>query len=338
MENYLQAIEWELTARTTRSASSVLFDAANKGEFTLKEALSIAAQSVSLKVERVHLVGDEPLLYPYWSQVALSLARHNVSPEIISYGPIPEDETASKIRDSGISRMAFGLDGLAANHDNIHGQPELFKAILHDIEKVLAVGMPVDVVTMISDQNIGDLPTLLYVIHAAGVTTWKLQALLATSPWHHSNGTGLADDTFKRLGAFLELMAPQAQKLGVNLELADNLGYFGDRDVRREPWNGCPGGITSCAITSRGSVKGCLFLPNGMIEGDLRQKTLAEIWYDPIAFSYNRAVQLSDIGPNCDGCSDAALCGGGCSAMSFNLTGKLHNDPFCFQGLERRGQ
>jgi radical SAM protein with 4Fe4S-binding SPASM domain len=134
----------------------------------------------------------------------------------------------------------------------------------------------------------------------------------------------------------LSVIGPEARKLGITIEVADNLGYYINDDSRQELWQGCPGGKHSCAITSTGMVKGCLFLPDDMIEGDLRKRPLPDIWYDPQAFSYARA-SADDIGPNCDDCENAPQCNGGCSAMSFILTGRLHNDPYCFLGLERRG-
>jgi radical SAM protein with 4Fe4S-binding SPASM domain len=326
-----QIIDWELTSRQTRAK------AGDRLELDLDEALAVVSQFESLRVERVNLFGDDTFRYPHWSAVGSALARTGFHTEIITYRPLPENVTAQIIRDSGISRVTFGIDGLAANHDLIHKQPDLFKGILRAIEQIMEVDLPVGVVTMISDKNIGDLPTLLYVIHAAGVANWKLQALISTSPWHHVNGARICDDTFRRLSSFLQLMGPQAEKLGIELELDDSIGYYGDADIRKEPWSGCPGGRTFCAITSTGMVKGCLFLPDAMIEGDLRQRTLPDIWHDTAAFTYARTAQRNEVGPNCADCGQAEECCGGCSAMSFILTGRLHNNPYCFQGIERRG-
>jgi radical SAM protein with 4Fe4S-binding SPASM domain len=88
--------------------------------------------------------------------------------------------------------------------------------------------------------------------------------------------------------------------------------------------------LTACGITSDGRIKGCLSMPDELAEGDLRNNDLWEIWFDPNAFKYNRKPSFDDLGENCKGCDKSEECLGGCSAMSYGVTGRLHNDPYCF--------
>jgi radical SAM protein with 4Fe4S-binding SPASM domain len=332
MEYYPRTIDWELTSSQARNSGPDL----ENSEPGRDQALDIAVQLKSLFTENVNLLGDDTLRYPHWFELATALTRSGIRTEIVTYKPIPANESASRVRDSGVSRVVFGLDGLAVNHDLIHRQPDLFKNLVRDIDKILSVGLPVGVTTMVSDKNIGELPTMLYVLHAAGVSNWKLQALIATSPWHFPNGTKLSEYTYSRLQSFLCLIAPQAEKLEIVLELDDSIGYFGVNDNRAAPWDGCPGGRSACAITCAGTVKGCLLLPDSMIEGELRQRTLTDIWFDLQSFAYNRNPDDLVNGPNCECCEHGGHCRGGCSAMSYALTGRLHNNPFCFYGMGRR--
>jgi radical SAM protein with 4Fe4S-binding SPASM domain len=77
-------------------------------------------------------------------------------------------------------------------------------------------------------------------------------------------------------------------------------------------------------------------MPDTMIEGDLRKNDLWEIWFDENSFRYNRSFTVADLGENCTGCEHGEKCKGGCSIMSYSATGSLHNDPYCFYGINTR--
>jgi hypothetical protein len=75
---------------------------------------------------------------------------------------------------------------------------------------------------------------------------------------------------------------------------------------------------------------GCLSLPDNIVEGDLRQRDLWNIWFDPDSFAYTRQFSRIKLGSNWRSYDKAELCHGGCSAMSYGVTGDFHNDPYCF--------
>ena len=93
---------------------------------------------------------------------------------------------------------------------------------------------------------------------------------------------------------------------------------------------GCTAGLTTCGIMSDGKIKGCLSLPDNLVEGDLRTSDLWNIWFNPNAFAYTRKFAQTDMGPLCSRCLKWEQCRGGCSAMSYTSTGLFHNDPYCF--------
>ena len=98
------------------------------------------------------------------------------------------------------------------------------------------------------------------------------------------------------------------------------------------------GEAQACSITSNGKVKGCLSLPDHLVEGDLRENDLWDIWFHPDAFAYTRNFSIEDLGQNCRSCPMGEQCKGGCSAMSYSYTGRFHNDPYCFYAFEQRSE
>jgi lipopolysaccharide/colanic/teichoic acid biosynthesis glycosyltransferase len=55
--------------------------------------------------------------------------------------------------------------------------------------------------------------------------------------------------------------------------------------------------LTAGGITSDAKIKGWLSLPDELVEGDLRQNDLWEIWFDEDAFAYTRQFSIDELGP-----------------------------------------
>ena len=77
-------------------------------------------------------------------------------------------------------------------------------------------------------------------------------------------------------------------------------------------------------------------LSEEFIEGNIREKSIKEIWTDSNSFSYNRRFKKEMLGDNCKNCIYGQECKGGCTTRSFALTGKNHNDPHCFYRMEKK--
>jgi radical SAM protein with 4Fe4S-binding SPASM domain len=101
-------------------------------------------------------------------------------------------------------------------------------------------------------------------------------------------------------------------------------------------WHGCQAGITTLGIQSNGNILGCLALGDNFVEGNIRTRPLDDIWYDDSSFSYARHVKRSDIGNDCRNCAYSSLCRGGCSSVSYAMTGTLHQDPYCLHNIEQK--
>ena len=119
-----------------------------------------------------------------------------------------------------------------------------------------------------------------------------------------------------------------AHDFGYNSSYIPCLGLYPD-------WRGCPAGLLTFGVQSDGGIKGCLSTPDSLVEGNVREKSIVEIWNDPNSFSYNRRFKIEALGEYCKGCKFGESCMGGCTSKSTAITGKLHNDPWCFYRLEQ---
>ena len=94
-------------------------------------------------------------------------------------------------------------------------------------------------------------------------------------------------------------------------------------------------GSEICGITSDRKSEVCGQFADLIVRGIMRQQDLWNIWFDPDSFAYSRQYSENKLGANCRSCDKAELCHGGCSAMSYGVTGDFHNDPYCFYRIRK---
>lgn len=334
-EGFPFVIGWELTVacnlRCRHCGSSAGTPKAH--ELTLQESLAICDQFPALLVQEVDFTGGEPLMRPGWEVIATHLSELGIVTKILTNGILLHDETIARIIHAGITGIGVSLDGLNSTHDYVRGQPGMFRRVVEAIERATHAGLPVTIITTAHALNVHELPRIKVLLESLGVKRWQVQPVFPLGRVRDGNELQLTAQSYLELGLFVRDFGPLAGENGLELLPADSFGYFTEFDTRTPPWRGCPAGLLACGITSDGKVKGCLSLPNELVEGDLRQRDLWDIWFDPNSFPYTRNFCLDQLGVGCRSCELADQCRGGCSAMSYGATGQFHSDPYCFHAL-----
>lgn len=333
-ESFPLAVGWELTLacnlRCSHCGSAA--GAPRSRELTVDEALTICDQLPALLVCEVDFTGGEPLCHPAWERIAARLLDLGIRTKLITNGALLGRDTAKRLRDAGIGRVGVSIDGLEATHDRIRGHLGLFQHATAGIQELLKLGVPVTAITTVNELNVGELPMIRSLLGSIGVDVWQFQPIFPLGRAREFPEMALSHGAYLQLGHFARCIVSVEEVQPLALP-GDSFGYFTELDTRRPPWGGCSAGVALCGITSDGRVKGCLSMPDHLVEGDLRERDLWEIWFDAGAFRYNRNFATDDLGPNCCACDRAAECRGGCSSMSYGCTGLLHNDPYCFYGM-----
>ena len=215
---------------------------------------------------------------------------------------------------------------------------EIFREkALNSIKTVLKENVTLHVVTTVNSFNVHELADVLHLLNSLGVKFWRVQPLMSIGRVKNAKELLLQKQTILKLGHFVRQWKPIAAEAGMEIVCGDGLQYLfnGQENTPDRPWRGCPAGWISCGITSDGKVKGCLSMPDELVEGDLRKNDLWDIWFHPDSFSYNRKFVPEQLGPNCSSCDKTAKCKGGCSVNSYATTGIFHNDPYCFYMIDK---
>jgi radical SAM protein with 4Fe4S-binding SPASM domain len=93
---------------------------------------------------------------------------------------------------------------------------------------------------------------------------------------------------------------------------------------------GCRAGLTGIGIDSVGNIRGCESMCDDFfIEGNIRKRSLYEIWNDPDSFSYNRKFTVNQLSGNCRKCEYNTRCAGGCRSYNYFLHGKMYESLRC---------
>ena len=284
-------------------------------------------------MQRVVFSGGEPLLNPNWVIIAEHLASLGIQTEMITNGLNFNPTVVAQIRDVGIRSIGVSLDGMEKTHNDIRGRGDAFQLSLAGMARANAAGIVLTALTTVSKANLQQLPELLELLSSLQVKVWQVQPFVPFGRGQSAPDLTLSEAEYLQIGDVVKWLLPRAQAVGVQIATADSMGYYADFETCPLPWHGCSAGLAGVAITSDGKVKGCLSMPDLYIEGDIREKDLWDIWFDPNAFAYNRQFTSQELGPYCQDCELAGDCQGGCSSKSFGLTGKLHNDPMCFYRL-----
>lgn len=341
---------WELTHRCNLRCVHCECSAGPRarGELSTAEALALCDELAALGTERVQLSGGEPLMRQDWHRIARRLADHGIAVYLITNGLLLSPETVDRCLDVGIDWVSISIDGVMSTHDSIrrypHGAGERspFRRAFEALALCRARGMKTGVTTHINGRNLAQLGELHALLALVGVDGWQLQL---GSPQGRMLDT---EDGYllrpAQLPALVDFIAAH-QHQPFAITPTDDIGYYTEReavlrrfDNRHIPyWVGCFAGILVVAIECNGAVKGCPSLPSSMIEGNIRERPLAEIWHDERAFAYNRAWDGRRLKGFCRSCCYRNLCRAGCTSFAIASTGSPYENRHCLHRVATLG-
>ncbi len=308
---------------------------ARENELTLSECLRVASELADAGCRRVSLIGGEVFMRPDWPEIVHALTSRNVKTCIITNGFKMTPKIVSEIKRLNVESVAVSIDGPEEVHDACR-QAGSYKRALETVETLTRENVPVSVISALRSDNAPLLPKFYETLKNYKIFAWQIQAC---SPMGNAlkNGVEIGFDAEKVLKFVKEHEKDGFFRIGV----ADNIGYYTEEEgsVRGVPgfkFRGCGAGLVGIGIDSIGNVRGCESMyDRRFIEGNLRERSLIDIWTDPDAFAYNRKFRENMLTGNCKNCKFGDECAGGCRSYDFFTTGRLYENPLCPTGKKR---
>lgn len=330
---HLKSCVWEITLACCFSCQYCGSGGgiARPNELSTQECIQVAHQLGALGCRRVSLIGGEVFMRRDWAEIVHALTAQGIRVSIITNGFLFTPALLRALAHCGVESVAVSIDGPERIHDK-YRQPGSYHRAVKAIGALHAAGIPVSIISTLNTETAGLLEEFYSTVSSWPIAAWQLQAC---SPMGNAAAAGI-DYAFDPAPVMQFVMRHQASAPFLFV-LADNIGYFSEDEgyLRGDcsgmtPFPGCAAGLSSIGIDSIGNVRGCESMyDDRFIEGNLRERTLADIWNDPAAFSYNRRFTPDQLTGHCSGCAYGAYCAGGCRSYNYFVHGKLYESPMC---------
>lgn len=337
MQYKLEWCSWEITRRCNMNCDICLCGSEKTaspseglaGELTKEEGLELCNQIAAMGVNRVVFTGGEPLMREDWDILAKALTEQKVEVQLMSNGYFIDQEMIRRIRESGVSRVCISIDGTEEIHDagRMKGS---YSHCIRAVKLLIENGVSVSCATTITAKNLDNLPELKTELVQAGVRHWLLQLGMPYGNMKHHKDQMVQPEDMDKIIDFCYNASDAGE---IMIYPGDSIGYYTQKEalVRSRALNtekiplfrGCPSGISSLNIAHDGTILGMSLCVDGFIEGNIRERSLKDIWEDENAFAWRRRMNRQQLEGACRDCQYADLCLGGCPAIRFATTGKV---------------
>ncbi len=339
---------WEITNRCNlrcvhceSSSGSPAHD-----ELTTPEALDLCRDLFKLGCKRVNLSGGEPLLRKDWRYLTAKLKGYGIEVNLITNGLLFNKVTAQHCRELSVDWVSISIDGLMETHDSIRLYPRKtacntspFRKAFEALALSRSMGLHTCVITHINGRNINELEGLHSLLSLIPIDGWQVQLGTPQGRMLQTEKGYLIDPSQL---PFIADFISEHQDKPFRIIPTDDIGYYTDREPKLRPsdsehfpfWLGCYAGILGIAIESNGGIKGCPSLPHSYVEGNIRERSLSDIWNDPDSFPYNRKWDVRKLRGFCRRCEFKHLCRAGCTSFAIASTGTYYENRHCLYRLE----
>jgi radical SAM protein with 4Fe4S-binding SPASM domain len=305
-------------------------------ELTTKEAFNLCDQLQELGTKYINLTGGEAILRKDWYEIGKKIRDLGMEVSVLSNGLALDETTVSQLRNVGVYAIALSLDGgTPETHDSIRRVKGSFEKCLSSLDLLKKVNLPATVITTVHKGNLKELPKIRDII-LGKTKAWQIQ--IAVPIGRFPEQLILTKEEFYTVALFIAATQKNYSVKELAVMGAHSIGYHSQflRNTMVSPlWKGCQAGRSVVGIQSDGGIKGCLSLQDTLVEGNIRQRSLIDIWNDPNTFSYTRKFTKRDLTDKCTNCRYGATCKGGCTTVSTSITGKKHADPYCLYIIEK---
>lgn len=333
-------VVWEITLACNLHCQHCGSRAGSKraSELSFEECRSIIDELKSLGTREITLIGGEAYLRKDWIEIIRCIRDHNIDCSLQTGGRGLTPERLKAAVMAGLQGCGLSIDGTAELHDRLRGVPGSFIGALKVLEAAKELNVVTSVNTQIGPSTPDLLPSLMEILIDKGVRNWQLQVTVAMGRAADNPELLLQPFEMQFLLPLIFDLSVEAERHGLNIQVGNNIGYFGPHERRwrrgvadRGHWIGCTAGTSTLGLEADGTVKGCPSLPTSdYAGGNVRSTALSQIWNESNALSINRSSVSAHLWGLCATCYYGPVCGGGCTWTAHSLFGRGGNNPYCY--------
>ena len=329
---------WEITFKCNMNCLHCGTKAgeARETELSTEEALSLCDELARLGCEVMILSGGEPLLRPDWPQLARRVKSNGIKLGMITNGYLVTPEIARQMKEIGFGTVGVSFDGNEEVHNKIRRKRDSYEKVINAFRCLVQAGVRCCAVSQISGYNLGLLEEMRQILIANKVNAWQPQMTQLTGRMRDESSQKIL--TGNDISILAEYVASIKNKPELTVDTGENIGYYNHLEATlRDGYGfaGCHAGLRVIGIESNGNIKGCLSMPEEFVEGNIRQRSLTEIWNDPELFAYNRKFSKDLATGFCRECPYLEQCRAGCGCTAYASSGNRYDNRFCLYRIEQ---
>lgn len=327
---------WGITDRCNLTCPHCYSAAGKKSgsELSHEESRRIIDDMAMLGIQVIGRTGGEPLLRPDLEELVAYAARYGIWSSITTNGILLDKKRALSLTEAGIKSIQISLDGSTPerNYRMRRTTDDEFGRILDGIRICKRLNIKIYLATLLGFENLDDAQRMIELGKREGFACMRFCGFLPVGRGHRKTvqerlhfNKGLTDILafIKKAIAddsFTVLFDPGCGPLPPNFE-----------------FHQCIAGMETFYIKPNGDVFPCtsLIFPQFRV-GNLRDRSLAEIWNDPTMAAIAK-YPTEKITGGCRDCDNLANCHGACRGAVVAYTGDVDASfPACLYSVHTR--
>ncbi len=300
------------------------FEEATNDQLTTEEMIQLIEQLGQMNVANCVMSGGEVFMRKDLPQLISCLAQQHIHlTGIFTNGTIYRDDVVDALQKEKMrTRFLVSLDGHTPEiHDFMRGHGN-FQKTVDFIGRIHAAGFPVTINTVVIKQNVAHLMAMARFLEILGtVYLWRISVPREQGETIVNKELILPDwnDVFAAYEQLIRYaiastggMQYQISSIFKSALLEEPIYY-----LFRPESSCCEYKRNSITVKPNGKVTPCTAFDNFVL-GDVRQSSLADIWYSDLTQSFKvLPVQATA----CRGCELLPYCGGGCRKVAWEMHG-----------------
>ncbi len=349
---------WNLIRRcnlTCQHCYSISADKDFPGELSTEEVFAVMDDLKAFHVPVLILSGGEPLLRPDIFEISQRAKEMGFYVGLSSNGTLITEKNIDAIKAIGYDYVGVSLDGIEATHDKFRRKQGAFVESLHGIRLCRDAGIKIGVRFTLTQDNAHDLPALLDLVEAEGISKFYLSHLNYAGRGNKNRAHDaflettrhamdlLFDRCWKGIsaGRDVEYVTGNNDADGVYLLLWVRKNFpqlEAHMRTKLAQWGGNSSGVNVANIDNLGVVHPDTFWWHHAL-GNVKTRPFSEIWQDtsdPLMAGLK--AQPRKIKGRCSQCRYFDICGGNTRVRALQLSNDPWNeDPACYLSDEEIG-
>jgi len=336
---------WEITCDCNLRCKHCLSDSGkpHPNELNTLEAKKLIDSLEKMKVFNIDFSGGEPLIRPDIFELLEYASQKKICINLITNGALITKEIIDRLENTNIFQLQLSIDGIGNTHEDFRGIKGSYERTINSIKLLRNANYGVVVSSVVTKQNINELPKIIDVAIDLGVSSYKTTLFMPTGRGKKNEDELLL--TQQDVKKFTLMMIEKKKEIGDKFNISCETDYpwlvestdtKNSKSLKLEDSSkiGCSAGNSSFYITSEGKITPCPFLRN-YVAGDICKQNLKDIWDNSPIFDVFRNITRDDLKGKCNECEYLGIsCYGGCRAAALAHSSDLYaEDPLCWKHI-----